>query len=103
MKIQILALAAAFSALASAALADGGGQASLENPVAKPINVIAGDGYWACAGTSCLSSSATDQSLTIDACRTIVKAAGPVTAYSISGSNLPAPLLARCNGAPKTH
>jgi hypothetical protein len=103
LKFQTLVLAAAFSALAGAALADGPAQATLQNPVAKPFNVIAGDGYWACQGSTCSSGSASDQSLTIDACRTIVKAAGPVTTYAVDGRSLPDALLAKCNGVAKAH
>jgi hypothetical protein len=103
LKFQTLALALAFSALAGAALADGPAQATLQNPVAKTINVIAGDGYWTCEGSTCSAGGASDQSLTIDACRTIVKAAGPVTAYQVDGRNLPDALLAKCNGAAKAH
>jgi hypothetical protein len=98
MKFRVLALAAAVSALAGAALADPAGQASLASPVAKTTNVIAGDGYWTCQASTCTSGAATDQSLTVSACKTIVKAVGPVTAYSIAGRALPDNLLAKCNG-----
>jgi hypothetical protein len=97
MKIQILALALTLSAVAGAANAEGAAIAALQNPLPKAINVIAGDAYWTCAGAACTTGSASGQSLTIDACRTIVKTAGPVTAYTVDGSSLRPPLLARCN------
>ncbi len=97
MKIQILSLAVAVSALAGAAKADGAAIAALQNPIPEAISVIAGDAYWTCQGVVCTTGSASGQSLTIDACRTIVKTAGPVTAYTVDGSALRPPLLARCN------
>jgi hypothetical protein len=103
MKLQTIALAAAISALASAALAAGPGQATLQNPLAKPVSVIAGDGIWTCQGEACSTGSVSDQSLTIDACRTLAKAVGPITAYVVDGSSLrPAP-LARCNAVSASH
>ncbi len=100
MKLRTLLAAAALSACAGSALADGVGQATLQSPISKPVSVIAGDAFWNCAGASCVSGGATDQSLTISACKTIVKTVGgPVSAYSIGGSALPANLLAKCNAA----
>ena len=98
MKIQSLILAAGLSLMAGAAFADDGGVATLQAPIAKPIEVIAGDGYWNCAATSCTAGSATDQSLTVSACKTIVKAAGPVSAFKVGSGALPDKLLAKCNG-----
>lgn len=99
MKINTFALAAVLSALAGAALADGPARADLVTPIAKPIDLIAGDGYWRCQGSTCASGAATDQSLSIEACRTIVKAVGPVTAYVVGGGSLRPAALARCNAA----
>jgi hypothetical protein len=103
MKLQTLVLAAVISALAGAALADGPGLATLQNPLAKPISIIAGDGIWTCQGENCATGSASGQSLTIEACRTIVKAAGPVTAYAVDGSSLRPTPLARCNAVSTSH
>jgi hypothetical protein len=103
MKKQVIALAAALSALAGSALADGVGTAALQSPIAKSINVIAGDAYWTCQASTCTSGGATDQSLTISACKTIVKAAGPVTAYAIGSASLPAAQLAKCNAVAAPH
>ena len=97
MKTLILSIVIAISALAGAANAEGAAIAALQNPLPKAINVIAGDAYWACEGAACTTGSASGQSLTIDACRTIVKTAGPVTAYTVDGSSLRPPLLAKCN------
>ena len=99
MKLRTLMAALALSACAGSALADGVGQATLLSPISKPVSVIAGDAFWNCAGASCASGGATDQSLTVSACKTIVKAVGPVSAYSIGSSALPANLLAKCNTA----
>jgi hypothetical protein len=98
MIIRTLALAAALSALAGAAFADGVGHATLQTPLAKRVEAIAGDGYWVCQGTSCSSGGASDQSLTISACKDLVKAAGPVSAYSIGDAALKPEQLAKCDG-----
>lgn len=97
MKIQVVALAAALSAIAGSALADGPAQATLQNPVAKQFNLIAGDSYWSCQGSVCASGAATDQALTISACKTIVKAAGPVTAFTVDRGKLTDAQLVKCN------
>ena len=98
MIIRTLALAAAFSAIAGAALADGGGQATLQSPLAKRVEVVAGDGYWVCQGSACSAGAATDQSLTVSACKDLVKAAGPVTAYSVGSGVLKPAQIAKCDG-----
>jgi hypothetical protein len=103
MKVQMLTLALAATALAGAAKAEGSAVAALQSPVPKVINVIAGDAYWTCEGAVCAAGSASGQSLSIDACRTIVKAAGPVTAYTVDGASLRPPLLAKCNAIAATH
>lgn len=100
MKIQSLILAAGLSLMAGSAFAADGGVATLQTPIAKPIELIAGDGYWNCAGTSCTAGGATDQSLTVSTCKTIVKAAGPVSSFKVGGGALPDKLLAKCNGTP---
>ena len=98
MKLRTVLAAAALWACAGAALADGPAQATLASPLAKPTSIIAGDAFFNCAGTTCAAGAATDQSLTVSACKTIVKEAGPVTAYSVGGAALPARLLDKCNG-----
>ena len=100
MKIQSLILAAGLSLMAGSAFADGGGVATLQSPIAKPIELIARDGYWNCAASSCTAGGATDQSLSVSACKTIVKAAGPVTSFKVGSGALPDKLLAKCNGTP---
>ena len=105
MKLQTLVLAAALSALASRRPWPPMVQASpcCKTPLAKPISIIAGDGIWTCQGENCATGSASGQSLTIEACRTIVKAAGPVTAYAVDGSSLRPTPLARCNTVSASH
>jgi hypothetical protein len=102
MQARILVLAAALSALAGAAEAEGAASATLQSPVAKPIHVIAGDAYWTCEDAVCAAGSASGQSLSIDACRAIVKAAGPVTAFTVEGASLRPALLAKCNAIAAT-
>lgn len=98
MKFQIIALAAVLSAIAGSALADGRAQATLQAPLSKPITVVAGDAFWSCAGASCVADQATDQVLTVEACRVLEKQTGPITAYAIDRNTLPSHLLDRCNG-----
>ena len=100
MKIQSLILAAGLSLMAGSAFAADGGVATLQTPIAKSVEVIAGDGYWTCAASSCTAGGATDQSLSVSACKTIVKAAGPVTSFKVGNGALPDKLLAKCNGTP---
>jgi hypothetical protein len=101
MKFRVLALAAAFSAVAGAALADGAAQATLRSPLAKPVDVIAGDAYWSCQGTVCASGAATDQSRTVSGCKELVKVVGALSAYTVAGVALPEAQLAKCNTAAK--
>ncbi|MDR3513123.1 MAG: hypothetical protein P4L73_15910 [Caulobacteraceae bacterium] len=103
MKIQAIALAAALSALAGSALADGRAQATLQAPLTKPVTVLAGDAFWNCQGAACVAEPASEQILTVSACRTLVKQTGPLATYSIDRTNLPANLLARCNTAAVAH
>jgi hypothetical protein len=98
MKFQVIALAAALSALAGSALADGRAQATLQTPLNKPITVVAGDAFWNCAGAACIADGATEQVLTIEACHTLEKQTGPITAYGIDKTPLPSHQLDRCNG-----
>jgi hypothetical protein len=99
MKIKAFVLAAAISAIAGSALAEGAAQATLQNPLAKPFDVIAGDAYWSCQASACTAGAATDQSLTVSACKSIAKLAGPITAYTVDRGSLSAAQLAKCNTA----
>jgi hypothetical protein len=99
MKIQVIALAAALSASAGSALADGRAEAALKTPLANPVTVMAGEAFWTCQRLTCVAEPASDQVLTVSACKTLVKAAGPITAYAIDRQTLPANLLAKCNTA----
>jgi hypothetical protein len=101
--LYLIFAAATLAAMANEASAEGAATATLQNPLAKPIHVIAGDAYWTCEETLCAAGAASGQSLSIDACRSIVKAAGPVTAYTVEGSSLRPTLLARCNAIAASH
>lgn len=99
MKFKLIMLAAAVSALAGPALADGRATATLKAPLDKPVTVLAGDAFWNCQGSTCVADPASDQVLTVSACRILVKQAGALTSYAIDRSQLPPNLLARCNTA----
>jgi hypothetical protein len=103
MKIQIFALAAALSAIAGTAFADGAAQATLQTPVSKTINVIAGEAYWTCKGSACTAGGASGQTLTVSACKAIAKEAGPVTAFGVDQNSLTVGQLAKCNAVAKPH
>jgi hypothetical protein len=101
MKIQVVALAAALSAIAGAAFADGSAQATLQSPVTKTINVIAGEAYWTCQASTCTAAGASGQTLTVSACKDVVRAAGPVTAFTVDQNGLKEEQLAKCNAVAK--
>ena len=103
MRIQLLALTMAFSALAGAALADGRAEATLQSPISKPVTVMAGEAFWNCKDSACVAEPASEQVLTVSACKTLVKAAGPISAYTIDRQALPANLIAKCNTVASAH
>ncbi|MDR3509894.1 MAG: hypothetical protein P4L64_18560 [Caulobacteraceae bacterium] len=98
MIIRTLALAAALSALATTAFADGRAEATLEKPVASPVRTIAGEASWSCLGTVCAAFPATSAVQSVSVCRALAKAAGPVASYSYDGKAFTPDLIARCNG-----
>ena len=97
MMIRTLALVAAFSAVAGAALADGRAEATLQKPVPSAVKTIAGDAAWSCLGTVCAAFPATEAVQSVSVCKALVKAAGPVASYSYDGKAFPPDLIARCN------
>jgi hypothetical protein len=98
-KIHTLVLALIFSATAGAALADGRAEAKLLAPLAKPVTVMAGEAFWTCQGSNCVAEPASEQILTVSACKAVAKAAGPISAYGVDRRALPANLMVKCNAA----
>ena len=62
----VLFAAAALSALADEAAAEGVATATLQSPLAKPVNVIAGDAYWTCSQALCAADGHTASALTAE-------------------------------------
>ena len=93
------ALAAAIAlGSAGAAFAETAVTATLNTPVAKPIELLANDTLWTCVEKACVVKTKGADTDSWLECRRFVKQAGKVTAYgSLDDSK-----LAMCNaGAPK--
>ena len=97
MIVRTLALAAGLSLAATAALADGRAEATLQKPLAAAVKTIAGDASWTCEGSLCAADLATSAVEAVSVCRVLVKTAGPVASYSYDGKAFPPALIARCN------
>jgi len=98
--LKSFALAAAMSLAAFAvAHADGSfANANLASPVAKPTQVIAGGAVWTCDGASCRAPATSDRTLSVSACKALVREVGPVTTYGVDKSLLSKDELTRCDG-----
>jgi hypothetical protein len=92
------ALAAAVTfGLANAAFAGANVTATLNTPVAKPVETIAGDTLWSCADKSCVVKTAGSDSNSWMECRKLVAQMGKVSAYG----NLEDDKIAMCNAGSK--
>lgn len=91
------ALALACAAGAASAQTDFA-QATLAQPVAKPVQVIAGGAVWACEGSACTAPSTSDRTLSVRSCKELAKQAGAVTTYRVERHALSADEVAKCNG-----
>lgn len=98
MSFKSLALAGVLSLAAVPAFAYSPLTASLAEPVAKPVQVVAGEAVWNCAGSSCQAGATSDQTFTVSACHELVKQVGDVTGYTEGRDALRASELDRCNG-----
>ena len=87
-----LTLAAAFAG--APAFADSVLVAQLQSPLSAPTKVVAGGAAWRCEASACRAEATSDRTLTIDACRALAKAVGPVTSY---GDGFDAARLAKCD------
>ena len=92
----VLAAAMTFG-IAGAALADGNITATLNTPVAKPTEVIAGDTLWSCADKACIVKTPGPDSASWMECRKLVAQLGKVTAYGALEDNK----IAMCNAGAK--
>ena len=98
--IKTLALTAALSLAAfSTAFAEGSfASATLASPVAKSTQIIAGGAVWTCYETVCRAPATSDGTLSVSACKALVREAGPVTDYGVDRHRLSSDELKRCDG-----
>ncbi len=89
-----LSLAAFSSAFAEGSFAT----ATLASAVAKPTQIIAGGAVWTCDGVACRAPATSDETLSVSACKALVRQAGPVTVYAVDKHVLSADELRRCVG-----
>jgi hypothetical protein len=107
MFIRTIVFSAALALTGGAALAQGLAQATLQAPISKPAQAIAGGAEWNCQGSSCATqvdpdSNAYTDIFAVSSCEQLVKTAGPVSAYSRDGKTFTATQLDHCNSvAPK--
>lgn len=99
MKVRSAALAIAAVSLFSASAAHAAGPitARLQTPVEGRVKQIAGGAAFVCEGDACTAASPGSSSLTVMACRELVRAVGPVTAYGSQSKQLDADKLGACN------
>ena len=89
----IVALAAL--AAASAAVADGPVSATLQAPIGKATEAVAGGAVFACKADTCVAESDTSQLDEMGMCRDIVRQLGAVSKFgSMSAAN-----VTKCNGS----
>jgi hypothetical protein len=97
MFFKSLAIAGLLSLGATAAFAETSITATLAKPVSAPIEFIAATAVWHCTDTTCSTSDAPDETLSVSACRAIAKKAGAdVSAMSTPDKALSADRLAKC-------
>jgi len=99
MNIRLAAFAAAalVGAFATSALAAGPVTAKLQKPVETASKPVAGGAVFRCLGDTCVATMPSESTLTVRACRELVRAVGPVSAYGSEAKQLDADKLAACN------
>ena len=86
-------------ALFSSAFADGSSAtATLASAMTRPTQIVAGGAVWTCDGSACRGPASADRTLSVSACQSLVRQAGPVTTYAVDRHALSAGDLARCVG-----
>lgn len=95
--LKLCLAAAMVLGTAGAALADSPMTASLNTPVAKPAEVLAGSTLWDCADKTCTVKTVSVETDSWLECRKLVQAVGKVTTYIKLEDNK----LAMCNAGAK--
>ena len=100
-------IAAAFAVLslgaANAAFADGQVTATLQQPQAAHLKLVAGHAVFRCADTSCIAGYAPDDAGSLDSCKALARQVGALSFYGQT-KPLDDKSLAKCNAvaaAPK--
>jgi hypothetical protein len=96
MFFKSLAIAGLLSLGATAAFAETSITATLAKPVAAPTQFIAAHAVWNCAATTCATSIAPDESLTVSGCRDLSKVVGVITAMTSPDKTMTADRIAKC-------
>ena len=94
--VAVACVAAALS-LASTASADSPAVATLQQPVAKPIQFVSNAAIWDCEGTTCTAANAQDMYFGASECHEVAKRAGPVGEFKNGVKTLQQTSLDRCN------
>ena len=94
-----IALATAFAALtlAGSAFADTRVVATLDAAQPARAALIAAHASWNCAGTTCVTQTAPDETLSVDGCKDVAKQFGHIVSYAGDMKSLDAKALERCN------
>jgi hypothetical protein len=88
---------AAGLSLATAALADSPAVATLQQPVAKPIQFISNGAVWDCDGSACTAANAQDMYFGPSECHEVARRAGPIGEFKNANKTLQQTALDRCN------
>lgn len=98
MKMLAAAAALALTCAAGAATAETAfAEATLAQPLTKPTQVIAGGAVWSCDASSCSAPATSDRTLSVSACKQLVKEAGKINTYRVDRHALTADEVAKCN------
>jgi hypothetical protein len=95
--IVAAACVAAALSLGTAALADGAAVATLQQPIAKPIQFISNAAIWDCEASTCTAANAHDMYFGPSECREVARRAGPVSEFKTASKTLQQTALDRCN------
>jgi hypothetical protein len=98
MKLKLAAVTLATALIAAtSAVAGGGVNATLENPVAKRVKLIAADAVWVCEKDACVSGRTPDGSFSAQSCQELARQVGRVSVYQGEFRGLTAAELDKCN------
>lgn len=94
--IKSLALGALLSLAAVSAQA-ASVSVQLQSPLAKADTVVAGGTAWDCAGATCRTDVALNDTYSVDTCRELGKQVGAIAGFSAARGSFDEAKLAKCN------